>query len=131
MTGDMFSRPLADLLYSVQNGKTAFGKAFGAEIFDWLPHHQEEAAMFSDLMVVFHGPETAAVADAYDFSRFDTLVDVGGATGNMLTIRYIGRPERASPAEGYSEAHKVEQKRIVTEVLTLAPSSAKRKTTKV
>ena len=41
------------------------------------------------------------------------------ATGNMLTIRYIGRPERASPAEGYSEAHKVEQKRIVTEVLTL------------
>ncbi len=53
------------------------------------------------------------------------------ATGNMLTIRYMGRPERASPAEGYSEAHKVEQKRIVTEVLTLAPSSAKRKTTKV
>jgi 2-oxoglutarate dehydrogenase E1 component len=53
------------------------------------------------------------------------------ATGNMLTIRYIGRPERASPAEGYSEAHKVEQKRIVAEVLTLAPSPAKRKTTKV
>ena len=53
------------------------------------------------------------------------------ATGNMLTIRYIGRPERASPAEGYSEAHKVEQKRIVTDVLTPAPSSAKRKTTRV
>ena len=53
------------------------------------------------------------------------------ATGNMLTIRYVGRPERASPAEGYSEAHKMEQKRIVTEVLTPAPSSAKRKTTKV
>ena len=35
------------------------------------------------------------------------------ATGNMLTIRYIGRPERASPAEGYSEAHEAEQKRIV------------------
>ena len=53
------------------------------------------------------------------------------ATGNMLTVRYIGRPERASPAEGYSAAHKVEQKRIVTDVLTLAPSSAKRKTSKV
>ena len=53
------------------------------------------------------------------------------ATGNMLTIRYVGRPERASPAEGYSEAHKIEQKRIVTEALTPAPSSAKRKTTKV
>ena len=53
------------------------------------------------------------------------------ATGNMLTIRYVGRPERASPAEGYSEAHKIEQKRIVTEALTPAPSSAKRKTTRV
>ncbi|MEO7457306.1 MAG: 2-oxoglutarate dehydrogenase E1 component, partial [Gemmatimonadaceae bacterium] len=51
------------------------------------------------------------------------------ATGNMLTIRYIGRPERASPAEGYSEAHKVEQKRIVSEVLTVPAS--KRKTSRV
>ncbi|MDB4881220.1 MAG: oxoglutarate dehydrogenase (succinyl-transferring), component, partial [Gemmatimonadetes bacterium] len=39
------------------------------------------------------------------------------ATGNMLTIRYVGRPERASPAEGYSDAHKAEQSRIVTEAL--------------
>jgi 2-oxoglutarate dehydrogenase E1 component len=53
------------------------------------------------------------------------------ATGNMLTIRYIGRPERASPAEGYAKPHEEEQKRIVRDVLTLAASSAKRKTSKV
>src|SRR5258706_8490390 len=53
------------------------------------------------------------------------------ATGNMLTIRYVGRPERASPAEGYSEAHKVAQQRILSEVLTLPATSARRKTTKV
>ncbi len=53
------------------------------------------------------------------------------ATGNMLTIRYIGRPERASPAEGYSKAHEEEQKRIVAEVLNPAASSVKRKTSKV
>ncbi len=53
------------------------------------------------------------------------------ATGNMLTVRYIGRPERASPAEGYKEAHDTEQKRIVQEALTPAPSGAKRKTAKV
>jgi 2-oxoglutarate dehydrogenase E1 component len=52
------------------------------------------------------------------------------ATGNMLTIRYVGRPERASPAEGYKEAHDVEQKRIVMEALTPAPA-AKRKTARV
>ncbi|MEO6529119.1 MAG: 2-oxoglutarate dehydrogenase E1 component [Gemmatimonadaceae bacterium] len=53
------------------------------------------------------------------------------ATGNMLTVRYIGRTERASPAEGYSKAHEQEQKRIVAEVLNPAPSSVKRKTSKV
>ncbi len=53
------------------------------------------------------------------------------ATGNMLTIRYIGRPERASPAEGYSEAHKIEQARIINDVLTIPVSSSKKKTSKV
>ena len=53
------------------------------------------------------------------------------ATGNMLTIRYVGRPERASPAEGYKEAHDVEQKRIVQDALTPAPSGAKRKAARV
>jgi 2-oxoglutarate dehydrogenase E1 component len=31
--------------------------------------------------------------------------------------RYVGRPERASPAEGYESAHKAEQARIVAEAL--------------
>jgi 2-oxoglutarate dehydrogenase E1 component len=39
------------------------------------------------------------------------------STGNALTIRYVGRPERASPAEGYSSSHKRDQDRIVSEVL--------------
>ncbi len=38
------------------------------------------------------------------------------STGNALLTRYVGRPDRASPAEGYAEAHKKEQDRIVAEV---------------
>jgi 2-oxoglutarate decarboxylase len=34
-----------------------------------------------------------------------------------VTLRYAGRPERASPAEGYPAAHAAEQKRIVEEAL--------------
>ncbi|MEO7217978.1 MAG: 2-oxoglutarate dehydrogenase E1 component, partial [Gemmatimonadaceae bacterium] len=41
------------------------------------------------------------------------------STGNAIAVRYIGRAERASPAEGYSGPHKAEQERIVTDVLTL------------
>jgi 2-oxoglutarate dehydrogenase E1 component len=38
------------------------------------------------------------------------------SAGNALIIRYIGRPERASPAEGYTSAHETEQARIVGDV---------------
>jgi 2-oxoglutarate dehydrogenase E1 component len=46
------------------------------------------------------------------------------STGNAIPIRYIGRPERASPAEGYHTAHAEQQTRIVIEVL--APQSGGR-----
>jgi 2-oxoglutarate dehydrogenase E1 component len=40
------------------------------------------------------------------------------ATGNALTLKYAGRPERASPAEGYEASHKAEQARIIADALT-------------
>jgi 2-oxoglutarate dehydrogenase E1 component len=36
-------------------------------------------------------------------------------------LRYVGRPERASPAEGMAELHEMEQHRIVTEAFEGAP----------
>jgi 2-oxoglutarate dehydrogenase E1 component len=51
------------------------------------------------------------------------------STGNALMMRYIGRPDRASPAEGYAEAHKKEQDRIIAEVNApmQQPAGAKRR----
>jgi len=37
--------------------------------------------------------------------------------GDGVTLRYVGRPDRASPAEGYPAAHAHEQERIVREAL--------------
>jgi multifunctional 2-oxoglutarate metabolism enzyme len=39
------------------------------------------------------------------------------AEGHPMDVRYVGRPERASPAEGYPAAHLAEQGRIVREAL--------------
>ena len=40
-----------------------------------------------------HGAEPPAVAAAYDFSMFTTVVDVGGASGNMLAAILARHPE--------------------------------------
>jgi 2-oxoglutarate dehydrogenase E1 component len=49
------------------------------------------------------------------------------AAGNTLPVTYVGRPERASPAEGYQASHQREQKRIVTEVLEGKPRPGTRR----
>jgi hypothetical protein len=81
------------LLESVQTGKPGLEQTLGMPIFDWLAQHPEEASLFSETMVSFHGAEPAAVAAAYDFSAMKTVVDIGGATGNLLAAilgRYPG-----------------------------------------
>jgi hypothetical protein len=79
-----FWRAFEEILHSLETGKTGFEKALGQPIFDYLALHPEEASYFSEAMVGFHGGEPPAVAAAYDFSPFETVVDIGGATGNML-----------------------------------------------
>src|SRR5881394_1724630 len=85
IASDWWIRGFGQLLYSVQTGKSGFEKALGMPIFEWLAQHPEEASMFSETMVGFHGAEPPAVAAAYDFSGLKTILDVGGATGNLLT----------------------------------------------
>lgn len=80
------------LLESIQTGRPGLEQALGMPIFDWLAAHAKEASLFSETMVSFHGAEPAAVAAAYDFSRMRTIVDVGGATGNLLTAIVENNP---------------------------------------
>jgi 2-oxoglutarate dehydrogenase E1 component len=53
----------------------------------------------------------------YVAPRLESLLD-----GKQL--RYVGRPGRASPAEGWGEAHRAEQQRIISEALQGVPSHA-------
>ena len=93
LASPMMLRGWEHLLHSVQTGKSGVEQSLGMPLFDWLAKHPEEASLFSETMVSFHGAEPPAVAEAYDFSRMTTIVDVGGATGNLLTAilaRYPG-----------------------------------------
>ena len=85
LAGDWVWGGFEHLLYSVETGKSGIEKSLGEPIFDWLGKHPEDAALFSETMIGFHGMEPAAVAAAYDFSSLGTIVDVGGASGNLLT----------------------------------------------
>ena len=67
------------LVYSVQTGKTGFEKAQGMPLFDYFARHPEDASLFNETMVGFHGQEPPAVAAAYDFrpSKLSLMSAVG------------------------------------------------------
>src|SRR4051794_2120725 len=71
-------RAWGDLLHSVQTGTTAFPHQFGTDYFAYLAGHPEADRVFNAAMTGWTGRLAEAVADAYDFSPFGTVVDVGG-----------------------------------------------------
>ncbi len=92
MASDWWMRGFGQLLYSVQTGKPGFEKHLGMPIFEWLAQNPEQASLFSETMVGFHGAEPTAVVAAYDFSTINSIVDVGGATGHLLTTILASNP---------------------------------------
>jgi hypothetical protein len=85
LAGDWIWGGFEHLLYSIETGRSGLEKSLGEPMFDWLGKRPADAALFSETMIGFHGLEPAAVAAAYDFAGLETLVDVGGASGDLLT----------------------------------------------
>lgn len=79
-----FASAIDHLIDSLKTGETVFDKLHGSPFFDYLAKRPEEASLFSETMVGIHGAEPPAVAAAYDFPACKIVIDVGGATGNML-----------------------------------------------
>jgi hypothetical protein len=79
-----FARGWEKFVYSLETGKSGFTESAGMPIFDYLAKHPDEAALFSQAMKGLSSAEAPAVAAGYDFSGFNTIVDVGGATGHVL-----------------------------------------------
>src|SRR5262249_23620357 len=72
------------LHHVVLTGESSFEKVFGLPLFDYIGKHLELAPLFDAGMTAFHGYETAAMLDAYDFSDIQTLADIGGGNGSLL-----------------------------------------------
>lgn len=74
----------AELLYSVKTGKSARTLVQGVEGFEHLDQNAEQAAVFNQALVELTRLSAAAIAAHYDFSPFQTVMDVGGGYGELL-----------------------------------------------
>jgi len=81
-----------DLGWSVETGQTAFEKVFGKRIFDYFDEHPAHRKVFGESMDSLSRTENPAVAAAYDFSKVQRIVDVGGSMGHLLATILRANP---------------------------------------
>ena len=83
--------PSGALEETVRTGQPSFERIYGAPFFEYLAGHSDDAAVFNDAMS--SSPRhLAAILEAYDFSKFERLVDVGGGHGLLLAAILSANP---------------------------------------
>lgn len=81
-----------DLIGTVRTGEIAFNRMHGVSIWDFRAQRPEEAAIFDHAMATVSDQVAEAVLSDFDFSRFRTIVDVGGGEGAFLARILAAHP---------------------------------------
>jgi hypothetical protein len=86
MWGDSWRwRAWGDLAYSIQTGRPAFDHLHGKNLWEYFAEDDPAAGrLFSMAMTSFSEGVTGPVVTAYDYSAFNTVVDIGGAHGGLI-----------------------------------------------
>jgi hypothetical protein len=81
-----------NLLHSIRSGESALGFTFGTDAWTYRMQHPDEQAVFDSAMTGNSRTEAQAVVEAYDFSRFGCVVDIGGGQGRLLRTILLACP---------------------------------------
>jgi len=76
-----FWEPYTQLGETVQTGRPS--RDWRA-LLDYFDAHRDEAQIFNEAMVAKSRAVLPALVDAYDYTRFDVIADVGGGHGHLL-----------------------------------------------
>ena len=74
-----------ELLHSVRTGGIAFDKAFGEPVWEFFSKNPENAQIFNDAMTAMTAAANEAIHAVYEFKGINTIVDVGGGHGGLIT----------------------------------------------
>jgi hypothetical protein len=75
----------ANMLHSVKTGASAWGETHGVEVFEWFGQHSEESELFNQCMTELSTGAAPSIVEAYDFSGIQTLADIAGGHGYLLS----------------------------------------------
>jgi len=82
-----------NLMHSVKTGDIAFDNFFGEDVWSYFQKNPEDAAVFNNSMSNMTAAVNEAITSRYDFSGFETLVDLGGGHGGLITAILKANPK--------------------------------------
>ena len=106
--GERAWRSWGELLHGVQTGESGTRHVYGVGSFEYLAANPEQAVIFNEAMAEITRLVTQALISTYDFSRFRTVIDVGGGIGALLAAVVAAtrqtqiRPTRTPPPSGFT-----------------------------
>lgn len=110
LDGEEVFRSFADILHTVRTGVPAFDMLYGEPFYDYLNGNHAVAATFAEAM---NANQVPATLPACDLSDVDTLVDVGGGSGGLLTEVLTTHPLMRGVLLELPEAIRQAGKRVV------------------
>ncbi len=75
---------MSNLEYAVRSGNDAFTDMYGKPTYEYLKDHPKEYALFDKSMSNLSDLSMAPILNAYDFSAFSRITDIGGGEGYLL-----------------------------------------------
>ena len=94
LAGSPFFRgSTGELEAAVMDGRSGFEHLFGTTLFEYFGAHPEVGAIAHAGMTSGSAIDAPAVVVAYDFSRFEQIVDVGGGRGALLHAILAANPK--------------------------------------
>ena len=82
--GSVLYQHWSDLIDSIRTGENVYQRRYGVDAWTYRERNPGWGKLFDAAMQEFSAARVAAVVDAYDFSAFGTIVDVGGGRGSLL-----------------------------------------------
>jgi hypothetical protein len=82
----------AEILHSVQTGKTAIEKVYGCDPWGFFTTRPEIWTIFNEAMRSASAAISPAVAAAYDWRKFPVIADIGGGIGSQLVAILDAHP---------------------------------------
>jgi hypothetical protein len=92
LTAGLYTDTFGNVAHTIRTGESAFRDRHGTNLYGYLENHPEDADIYDNAMEDLCRPVSTELAGTYDFSRVQSVMDLGGGRGALLKGILLAHP---------------------------------------